>query len=134
MTACIVVAVMVLSWLPSPRLAEQIPMPECIGRWVDSQNHENLRTALPFVLLGLVQGLRMLCNASGRKEWVRSWLWLVLVAGIAEAGQIPLPHRRCDVMDLLYGAGGAGMGLWIVLMFWSVARLFRSLRTLLSII
>ena len=134
MAACIVVSVIVLSWLPSPRLAEQVPMPEFVGKWVDSHKHENLRTAVPFLFLGLLQGFRLLGKASGRKTWFRSWLWLVLLAWVAEAGQIPLPNRRFDFMDLLYGAGGGAVGLMIVLMIWSTARFVRSLKTLLSII
>lgn len=132
--ALIVISVFVLSWLPSPRLAEQVPMPGLVAKWVDSHAHENLRTAVPFLLLGLVDGLRMLGRDAGRRAWIRSWLCLVLLALVAEAGQLPLPKRRFDLMDVLYGAAGGMLGLMLAALAATLVRLLRSLKALMSII
>ena len=102
------------SWLPSPRLSEQIPMPAFIGAWVDAGRNENFRTAVPFVLLGLVVGRALEKVSAGWPIWLWAWSGMIVAAGLAEGGQNFLPARRCDPRDIAWAAAGGAAGLLLM--------------------
>lgn len=112
--ASLVGAVFFFSWLPLPRLSAQVPMPAFIGKWVDSVRNENLRTAVPFVLLGLVAGRALVKKSAVWSSWLWAWAAMILAASLAEAGQHFLPARCCDPRDIAWAAAGGAAGLLVM--------------------
>lgn len=103
-----------LSWLPQTRLGDQIPMPGLFSAWVDAAANENLRTAVPFLLLGILGGIGLWLKQHGSRVWVFHWLLMVFIASVAEFGQLLIPARTCDLGDIGWAAAGAALGLGIV--------------------
>lgn len=103
-----------LSWLPQPRLSAHWFMPGWLGKWTDASGNENLRTAVPFLFLGGFSGLWLVVKNKPFRNWVIAFALLLLVATIAELGQLLLPQRTCDVGDILWGAAGSFAGLSFV--------------------
>ncbi|MEY3896865.1 MAG: hypothetical protein RLZZ214_2386 [Verrucomicrobiota bacterium] len=103
-----------LSWLPQPQLGGQVPMPGLFSAWVDAAANENLRTAVPFLLLGLLAGGGLWLKQDAFRVWVFQWLLMVVIAGVAEGGQLLIPARTCDLGDIGWAAAGAALGLGIV--------------------
>ena len=101
-----------LSWIPDPNLKHVSFIPSWLSTWADSDGFGNVRTAIPFIILGLCAGL---LPVVGAKELVVRWLiaWAVLigVAVIAELGQLFLPNRQFGWADISWGAVGALLGL-----------------------
>ncbi|OWP61960.1 hypothetical protein CDA63_16720 [Hymenobacter amundsenii] len=107
--------VLYLSWLPWPQLRTTGLLPAWLAAWSDQAANENIRTAVPFLGLGLLTGGWLLDR--GRWSWrggLGAWAVLTALAGVAEAGQLLLPHRSCDPADVLWGAGGALAGLLLL--------------------
>ncbi len=74
----------------------------------------NLRTAVPFVLLGLVGSSWILFTKRTWYWWLIVWLMLTGIVGIAELGQLGLPDRHFDWGDIMWGCIGALIGMGIV--------------------
>lgn len=109
-------AVLYLSWLPEPRLGEQVPMPGMLSLWVDAAANQNLRTAVPFLLLGGVSGTALAAANARRGRWFLHGALMVGLAAMAELGQLLIPARTCDPGDIAWAAAGAAAGLaaaWI---------------------
>lgn len=106
-----VASVFYFSWLPSPRLALSGVLPDWLSRWTDSNIYMNIRTAVPFVLLGLLGGLWVVYTKQPWYFWILVWLGLVFIVMLAEAGQLFLPLRHFDWGDVLWGASGALAGI-----------------------
>lgn len=104
-------AVFFFSWIPQPRLELTTLLPDWLSRWTDNDANMNLRTAIPFVFLGLVAGSWLANTRQPVSRWVLAWLALVLVVGIAEAGQLFRPLRHFDWGDIGWGSVGAAIGL-----------------------
>ena len=103
-----------LSWLPQPQLADQIRMPGLFAAWVDAAANENLRTAVPFLLLGILAGGGLWLKQYQFQKWAFQWMLMVVIAGVAEGGQLMIPARTCDLGDIGWAAAGAALGLAIV--------------------
>ena len=104
-------SIFLLSWLPSPRLALYGYLPDWLTRWTDADENVNIRTAVPFLFLGWFTGVWL---ARRRYAWfgfVAVWIALVLVALLAEAGQLLLPLRHFDWGDVGWGAAGSAVGI-----------------------
>lgn len=121
-------SVFYFSWLPQPRLGSQVSMPGFLSRWVDAEANENIRTAVPFVLLGLTSGVGLLVRGAGLRLWVISGLLMVMIACVAELGQLFIPARTCDAGDIGWAAVGAGLGLGATLATCHICRLARARR------
>lgn len=106
-----VASVFYFSWLPSPRLILSGVLPEWITKWTDTNANMNVRTAVPFVLLGLLGGLWVVKTKLPWYSWIIVWLGLVSVVILAEIGQLFLPLRHFDWGDVLWGALGALAGI-----------------------
>jgi hypothetical protein len=102
-----------LSWIPQPRLELLALLPDWLTRWTDNDANMNLRTAIPFLFLGLVAGIWLISSHRPRQSWVLAWLALVLVVGLAEAGQLFRPLRHFDWADIGWGAVGSATGLLV---------------------
>ncbi len=103
-----------LSWIPQPRLELLALLPDWLTRWTDNDANMNVRTAIPFLFLGLVAGIWLVSTHRPRQSWGLVWLALVLVVGLAEAGQLFRPLRHFDWADIGWGAVGAAVGLLVV--------------------
>lgn len=104
-------SVFFFSWLPEPRISEQVHLPGHLGAWVDAKENWNLRTAVPFVLMGGLMGLWLQIREVPARTWWISWGGMVLIALIAEWGQLYLERRHCDAADVGWAAAGAAGGL-----------------------
>ena len=109
-----VVAVFYLSWVAQPKLSSLWFMPSWLGKWTDAGGNENLRTAVPFLLLGGLSGVWLAKKNMAFRQWVIALALLILVATVAEVGQLFLAQRTCDVGDILWGTAGSFVGLVIV--------------------
>lgn len=98
-----------LSWLPQPDLSKIWYMPLWLGRWTNA--HDTLRTAVPFIFLGLLTGGWLAQSKRPWRWWLCTWLGLVTVVAIAEFGQLFLPHRVFDWRDIAWGVIGGITGL-----------------------
>lgn len=121
-------SVFYFSWLPQPRLGSQVSMPGLLARWVDAEANENIRTAVPFVLLGLTSGVGLWVRGARRRLWVINGLLMVVIACVAELGQLFIPARTCDAGDIGWAAVGAGFGLGAILATRQIHRLIRARR------
>lgn len=123
-------SVLFFSWLPQPQLSAQVPMPGQVAHWVDSDANWNVRTAVPFLLLGFVLGLRFMLERRTTAVWAFAWVGMVFVATVAEVGQLFIPHRKCDAGDIAWAAAGGAAGLGIVAVGFLTAVVLRELRSI----
>ena len=106
--ALISVLVSYYSWLPSPNLRNEQYLPAWLSTWADA--HWNMRTAVPFLLGGVLVGL--LGEIKHIFKFIIQWLlFFTLLVVLAEVGQIWLPNRSFDTHDIAYGIMGAALGL-----------------------
>ena len=105
------VIVFYLSWLPNPDLSIYGILPGWLARWTDAQENQNIRTAVPFLLLGLLSGVWLLISKQRWKSWLSIWLLLVAMVSVAEVGQLLIPLRHFDWGDIMWGGTGAGTGM-----------------------
>ncbi|MEP2774907.1 MAG: hypothetical protein ABJQ29_02620 [Luteolibacter sp.] len=129
--ACALLAgfVFICSWLPKPQLAAQIPMPHLLARWVDAPANQNLRTAVPFALLGFVSSYLLWMRSAPVLLWITGWLTMIALAGAAEIGQCFIPSRCCDLADVGWAAAGAATGLFLIplaALTWRFTKEFRT--------
>jgi len=107
------ISVFYFSWLSSPQLANSGLLPEWLILWADAPENENLRTAIPFVFLGIISGTVLLQKSKSFKKWINCWLLLLALVLVAELGQLFLPLRSFDIEDIGWGALGSAFGLVI---------------------
>jgi hypothetical protein len=123
-------AVFFFSWLPQPQLSTQVPMPGKVAHWVDGPANWNLRTAVPFLFMGLVCGIRFALQRRATAVWAFAWVAMVFIATVAEIGQLFIPHRKCDAGDIAWAAAGSATGLGVVAVCFVTAVVLRELRGL----
>jgi hypothetical protein len=108
-------AVFYFSWLPQPDFRTISFIPGWLARW--SNTHDTLRTAIPFLFLGIYAGLWLTYSKKSPIWWLFTWLAFVLIAIIAEVGQVFLPLRVFDLRDILWGCAGTLSGLFGAALF-----------------
>jgi len=94
------------SWKGNPDLEESWWMPHWVVVW--GNENFNLRTAVPFVGMGLMLGYMI------RRRFLYflcCWLAMVALVVIAEVGQLYLPGRSFDFWDIFYGVAGGATGI-----------------------
>ena len=106
-----IILVFYFSWVPNPQLSLYGNLPDWVTRWTDTIENMNLRTAVPFVFMGLAAGAWLFIMDRSRFEWIIAWLALVSVVIIAEVGQLFLPNRYFDLGDIAWGSIGSLIGL-----------------------
>ena len=99
------------SWLPTPDLGEYGILPVWLSKWTDDHRNGNIRTAIPFTLIGLFCGIWLILTKKGWRGLLLLWVLLITVVGIAETGQLFLPQRHFDWGDVFWGATGGLSGL-----------------------
>lgn len=111
-----VALVFYLSWVPDPRLNLVWFVPHWVARWTDSHANDDLRTAVPFLFLGVFAGSIISSRQQSAYWWFIWWLILIGVVFIAEIGQLLLPKRHFTWADIGWGALGAFIGLGTAMM------------------
>jgi hypothetical protein len=113
-----VAGVFYLSWLPDPDIGLQPYFPRWLGEWTNA--NANLRTAIPFIFLGNAMEVWFYkSERSFRRRWTIIFICMAAVI-IAETGQLFLPKRHFDLLDISWGfvgsvvgiCGGAGINLF----------------------
>lgn len=109
-----IVGIFYYSWLPNPSLASENYLPLWLRNW--SNIYFNLRTAVPFVGLGLLLEIWTLIatnktSRSKRSSRVINITIAAFTVSIAEAGQFFIANRHPDCMDLLFGIVGSFLGI-----------------------
>lgn len=92
------------SWVPSPNLGQTGILPTWLSQWTDS--HYNLRTSVPFFIIGLLSVLLQIKNS------YIIGIGIVVVI-LVESVQLLLPERHFDVKDIAYAVVGLGFGMII---------------------
>lgn len=114
-----------LSWLPSPQLSAYGFFPKEIGHWVDAYENMNLRTAVPFLLMGLLAGVWLVFTGQSWQRWVGLCLGFMGIVFVAEVGQLHLPYRHFDWGDIGWGTTGALAGMALGAVFAYLISLLR---------
>lgn len=110
----VVGVVLYFSWLPDPNFIHETYLPEWLLRW--SNHYYNLRTAVPFVVLGFL--LEAYNNQKGITEdseskvydFIHNMCLATMVVCIAEAGQLLIQRRSPDIADVFFGIMGSIIG------------------------
>ncbi|KAA9356185.1 hypothetical protein [Larkinella humicola] len=102
-----------LSWVPNPDMALVWFVPDWIANWTDARANGDLRTAVPFVFLGLITGVWLFRLRKSSVWWLATLVGLTGIAAIAEAGQIAMPHRHFSWADIGWGGVGSFLGLLV---------------------
>lgn len=119
--------VLYLSWLYEPTIGSSWFIPSGLARWVDAGKNDTLRTGVPFIFIGLLAGFWLLENRKLFKTWLLFWFLMIIIVLIAETGQIFLPLRSFDWMDVAWGAIGAAFGLGTAYILWGIWKLMKIL-------
>lgn len=112
-----VVAVLYYSWLPDQTLETETYLPNWLLNW--SNYYYNLRTAIPFVVLGFLLEIFAQAKTSNPQKGKRKLIFIqnlglaTIIVCIAEIGQFFIKNRSPDTMDVFFGMlgslfGGAG--------------------------
>lgn len=117
----VIVAIFYFSWLPNPRFTTETYLPQWILNW--SNKYYNLRTAVPFIAFGFLQGAysqhKNLDNIDANKKVIffQNLGIATAIACIAECGQFLVKDRSPDLMDIYYGTIGSLIGASIYALF-----------------
>lgn len=117
-------AIFYYSWLPNPSLNSEIYLPIWLRNW--SNVYFNLRTAVPFVMLGFILEVRSGLNTHPTKNnWKYNILFATIIVSIAEAGQFFTNKRQPDIWDVFYGIAGALTGRICYLIFIKLVKMLK---------
>lgn len=117
--------ILYLSWQPSYDFRHLWFIPGWLSEWTDKHENGNIRTAVPFLFMGLVSGFLPIRRANPLYRWSIRWLILVGVVTMAEAGQLFIPSRYPSFEDIGWGALGALIGVVGAITFETVLKQFR---------
>ena len=116
-SAIFIVVIIALSWKPSPSLITLPLLPIALLKWADLEVNANLRTAVPFVGLGMATCLILLLRKAKAKHYTIACLACLLFLTIVELFQIYIPLRHADMGDVGWGILGFLFGIsltWLV--------------------
>ena len=112
LSICLIIFIIFyLSWLPDPHIGKVWFIPNFLRKWVDANENENLRTAIPFILLGIISSIYLTILKAGLKLWITIFITSLLIVIIAETGQLFLPNRVFDLRDMGWGCVGTVLGM-----------------------
>lgn len=103
--------VLYLSWIPVPKMGLVWFIPHGLAHWADENRNDDIRTAVPLVPLGLLVGTQLIRQNRTWAQWLLAWVGLSILVLVAEVGQFFLAQRSFDWFDVIWGAGGALVGL-----------------------
>lgn len=108
-----IITIFLFSWFPNPRISTYGFFPQALGQWVDADANINLRTAIPFLGMGLFSGIWLVFTRQHWLYWVGCGLGFLSIVFVAEVGQLVLPNRHFDWGDVAWGTAGALGGMAI---------------------
>ena len=111
MLAVGVALILYLSWQPHFAFKHIWFIPKWLSRWTDVHANGNIRTAVPFVFMGLFAGFLPSSTPRSLYQWLVLWLILIGIVTLAEVGQLLIPSRYPSFEDIGWGAVGALVGL-----------------------
>ncbi|OXA74389.1 hypothetical protein B0A67_01010 [Flavobacterium aquidurense] len=115
------------SWIHNPGLETETYLPLWIRKW--SNEYYNLRTAVPFVVLGyLLEVWQRLSNAAGAANQspfrLKNFIIIAVVVCLAEGGQFFIATRQPDFMDVFFGISGGIFGCFVYHLIQKINLLF----------
>lgn len=111
MLAVGVALILYLSWQPHYDFKHIWFIPKWVSDWTDVHANGNIRTAVPFVFMGLFAGFLPTSSPRSLYQWLSLWLILIGIAALAETGQLLIPSRYFSFEDIGWGSVGALVGL-----------------------
>lgn len=105
------------SWLPDPSFKNETYIPNWLLNW--SNQHYNLRTAIPFVALGFLLEASTQRKSSNEinhnknLNFMQKFGIVAIIVCIAEGGQFLIQKRSQDLMDVIYGILGSLIGAFV---------------------
>lgn len=102
------------SWLPDPSFKNETYLPQWLLKW--SNHYYNLRTAIPFVVIGFLLEAFMQDKSSCKiyqnknLDFIQNIGIATIIVCVAEGGQFLLEKRNQDLMDVFYGIIGSLIG------------------------
>jgi len=100
-----------LSWLPKPNIGTLPYFPGWLGKWIDANG--NLRTAVPFVFLGAIMEMWFHKKMEFPQRPLFILSILIFIVSAAEIGQLFIPERHFDWIDIVWGTVGSVAGIVI---------------------
>ncbi|MDA6071520.1 VanZ family protein [Flavobacterium sp. AC] len=115
------------SWIHNPGLETETYLPLWIRKW--SNEYYNLRTAVPFVVLGFLlevwQRLSTVSGSVNRSPFrLKTLIIITLVVCLAEGGQFFIATRQPDFMDVFFGISGGILGCFVYHLIQKINLLF----------
>ncbi|MFZ4105152.1 hypothetical protein [Flavobacterium sp.] len=109
-TFALIIGIFYFSWLPDSTLTSEKYLPIWLLNW--SNEYVNMRTAVPFVVIGVVLEARSgLQKPVNNKSWIYNTLWAATIIISAEIGQYFTDKRHTDLYDIMYGIVGTLTGV-----------------------
>lgn len=110
--------ILYFSWVPDPNIGDLAILHGWFSDWINS--YGNLRTAVPFFVFALF--FELVYHWSSLKSRIILIIGSLIIVSIAEVGQLLLPKRHFDLMDIIFGLSGTIMGLIIGIIIKSLLR------------
>ncbi len=104
-------SIVALSWKPSPKLVKIPFLPRHLLRWADKSENGNIRTAVPFIGLGICAGALLVAYKARRGQYIRVCVYCLAFLFLVEGVQYFLPYRHADMGDIGWGFAGFMVGL-----------------------
>jgi hypothetical protein len=124
--AILFLAIVYFSWRPSPAIAQISWLPSALGVWLDQ--HDFSKNVIGYGLFALSgffawpstrqAELPVRSTSKPRINHLSLLIAFCLLVVLLELGQLALPRRVCDWVDVLAGCTG-------ILLAWSVSQLAR---------
>lgn len=110
----VIATVFYFSWLSDPSLESETYLPKWLLNW--SNDYYNLRTAIPFVVVGFLLEAYTEHMSSNRinhnknSNFMQNIGIATIIVCIAEGGQFLIQKRNPDLMDVFFGILGSFIG------------------------
>jgi glycopeptide antibiotics resistance protein len=110
LTIALIIGIFYFSWLPDSELTSESYLPIWVLNW--SNEYVNIRTAVPFFVLGLVlQTKSGTLKPINKNSWIYNILGATGIVVIAEIGQYFTYERHPDILDVFFGIFGTLSGI-----------------------
>ena len=107
------------SWVPDPNIGNLVILHDhWFSDWINE--YGNLRTAIPFFVFALF--FEFLYPWNSLKSRIILIVVSLIIVFIAETGQLLLPNRHFDLMDIVFGLSGTALGLLTGILIKSLLR------------